>query len=429
MRRLKAFVCAVLIITFFLCSFSAVSGLNKNTFRIFVDTSDAYACESADYSVTVRSLNNSTQYKYSYNNKVLSYCVTDGTLYTLNSTNQPKVVLITSAKNGKITKTINIKTNIVPNNTRLGVDGNGVIYIFYNSNHAEVYSSKGSYISTTSNTYSSITQINGSVYASNSSGIYRLNGKSETLVCKCKADTLIYAVSKDCAATMYGNVYNLNSGKAVFGNENKKPFSITLSSNYYITFKNSTLYAYDRKTRKLVNSCAVGYNPYAVCAVGSKVYTIAEASGGFSVKKYKESYFLPAGSTNNAKTTKASTNIKFGSYMLKGRYIFLPPRTTKAEFKEKIKYKGYKLKFSSARGLGTNTKAVFTKDNKSYTYTIVVLGDITGTGYITKNDVNIMFNCLFGLDKVGGVYKMAADVNGDGKLSNVDLVKIERKRG
>ena len=429
MRQLKAFVCAVLIITFLLCSFSIVSGLNKKTFKIFVDSSGAYVCESDDYSVTVRSLNNSTQYKYSYNNKVMSCCVTGGTLYTLNSTNQSKVVLVTAAKNGKFTKTISVKTNNVPNNTRLSVDSNSVIYIFDNRHHAEVYNSKGSYIRTTSNMYSSLTQINGNVYASNSSGIYRLNGKSETLVCKCEADTFIYAVSKDCAATLYGNVYNLNSGKSVMSTDCKNPYSITLSSNYYITFKNSTLYAYDKKTRKFVNSCAVGYSPYAVCAFGSKVYTITDASDGFSVKKNKESYFLPDSSTNNAETAKASTNINFGSYKHKGRYIFLPPRTTKAEFKEKIKYKDYKLKFSSARGLGTNTKAVFTKGNKSYTYTIVVLGDITGTGYITKNDVNIMFNCLFGLDKVGGVYKMAADVSGDGKLSNIDLVMLDRKRG
>ncbi|MBR2109547.1 MAG: dockerin type I repeat-containing protein [Ruminococcus sp.] len=428
MRQLKAIVCAVLIITFLLCSFSVASGINKNTLKIYVDSSGAYVCESDDYSVTIRNLKNSNQYKYSYANKVLSCCVTGGILFTLNSTNQPRVVLVTAAKNGKITKSVNVNIHNVPNNTRLCVDSDGFIYIFDNRNHAEVYNSKGSYIKTTSNAFSSLTQINGNVYASNSTGIYRLNGKSETLVCKCKADTFIYAVSKNCAATLYGNVYNLSSGKAVLNTDNEKPYSIALSSNYYIIIKNSKICVYNRKTLKFVNSYTVGYKPYAVCAGGSRVYVIAEASDGFSVNKYKERDFLPGSSTNNAKNSKSPTNINFGRYKTKGRYIFLPPRTTKAEFKEKIKYKDYKLKFSSTRGLGTNTKAVFTKGNKTYTYTIVVYGDITGTGYITKNDVNIMFNCLFGLDKVGGVYKTAADVNGDGKLSNVDLVMIDRKK-
>lgn len=428
MRQLKAFVCAVLIITFLLCSFSAASGLNKNTIGIFVDSSGVYACESTDYNVAVRSLNNSTQYQYSYNNKVLSYCVTGGVLYALNSTNQSRIVTVTAAKSGKFTKTVTFKTNNVPNNTRLGVDSEGMIYIFDNRRRAEIYNSKGSYIKTTANTYSSLTQISGNVYASNSSGIYRLNSKSETQVCKCKADTLVYAVSKDCAATLYGNVYNLNSGKEALTTDSKKPYSITLSSNYCFALKNSTMYVYDKKNRKLLNSYALAYSPYAVCAVGSRVYTISDTSDGFSVKKYKESVFLSASSTNNSKTYQNPSNIKFGSYKLKGKYIFLPPRTTKAEFRENISYNDYKLKFSYTRGLGTNTKAVFTKGDKSYTYTIVVLGDITGTGYTTKNDEGIMFNCLFGLDKVGGVYKTAADINGDGKLSNIDLVMIDRKK-
>lgn len=428
MRQLKAFVCAVLIITFLVCSFSASFALNENTFNVFWDGSGIYACESSDYSVTVNSIKTSAQYKYSYNNKVLSYCVTGGTLYTVSRTNQDQIASITTAKDGKIKKSFTIKTHNVSYYTQLCVDGNGVLYILDNRKHAEVYSSAGSYIKTTSNTFCSLLQVNGKVFASNSTGIYRLNGKSESLVCKCCADTRIYTVSKDYIATLYGNVYNINNGKEVLNTDNKKPYSITFSSKYIFVFNNKTISVYNRKNRKLAGSGSLNSKPVAICADGSRIHIIYESSGGFSVKKYKVSYFLSSNSTNNAKSSQTPTNISFGGYKTRGRYIFLPPRLTKAEFKGKISYKDYKLKFSSTRGLGTNTKVVFTKDNKSYTYTVVVLGDITGTGRITKNDVNIMFNILFGLDKVGGVYKTAADVNGDGKLSNIDLVMVSRKK-
>lgn len=428
MRQLKAFISAVLIITFLLCSFSVSFALNENTFTVFTDSSGIYVCESKDYSVTVNSLKTSTCYKYNYNNKVLSYCVTDGTLYTASCTNQDMVVLITASKNGKTKRTLTIKTRNVSAHTQLCVDSNGVFYIFDNRNHAEVYNSKGGYIKTTSNIFCSLLQVNGKVYASNANGIYRLNGKSENLVCKCRADTRIYAVSQDYIATLYGNVYNIKNGKEMLSTDNNRPYSITLGSKYYLAINNKTVSVYNKKNKKLSGSATLNYKPFAVCADGSGVYIIYESSDSFSFKKYKVSDFLSSDSTNNSKSSQTPTNINFGGYKIRGRYIFLPPRTTKAEFKEKISYKDYKLKFSSTRGLGTNTKAVFTKGNKSYTYTVVVLGDITGTGRITKNDVNIMFNCLFGLDKVGGVYKMAADVNGDGKLSNIDLVMIERKK-
>ena len=428
MRQFKALsAAAVLIITFLLSSVSAVSGLNERTFKIFVDSSGVFVCESGDYSVTVRNLNNSTQYKYTYKNKVLSYCVTGGKLYTLNSTTQSKVVMINVAKNGKFTKSFVIKTKNVPYNTQLCVDGAGAIYIFDNTYHTEVYNANGQYIKTTSNKYNSLIQVNGKVLASNISGIYRLNGKTEKAICNCKADTAIYAVSKDCAATLYGSIYNINTGKKVLDTDCDKPYSTTLTSKRLFVIKGKTVLAY-KKNKNLISSRSLNYKPFAVCSVGSNVFTIGESADGFTVKKYKESSFLSSGSTNNPPKSKNPTGISFGGYKLRGKYIFLPPRLTKAEFKEKISYKDYKLKFSSTRGLGTNTKAVFTKDGKSYTYTVVVIGDITGTGRITKNDVNIMFNCLFGLDKVGGVYKIAADANGDGKLSDIDLVMISRKK-
>ena len=118
--------------------------------------------------------------------------------------------------------------------------------------------------------------------------------------------------------------------------------------------------------------------------------------------------------------------LNFGKYKVSGKYICVEPQTLRSEFKSNITYEGYDLKFSKQSGLGTGTKAKFTRNGKTYTYTFIVMGDINGTGTVNSRDVKIMFNCLFGINTVGGVYKTAADMNGDEKLSTADLVMLDK---
>lgn len=427
MRRLNTVVSVLLIITLLFCSFSTVTGLNAGNVSIYYDNSGIYVCIKGDYSVSVKSVTSGSGYKYSFDNKVISCCVANGNLYTAMSTNQSGILIMAVAKNGKITKKFNFSTKRVGSDTRMCVDGSGRIYLRGYKGCVEVYDSKGKYIATTSKGYGSMIQIKGKIFTSDSSGIYRLSAQSETVACRCKATAGIYAASSDCIAVLSGAVYNISSGKQVFPSASGKGYSVAVGSKMVAVMSGSEVNTYDKNSGNHIKTTAIGFEPSAICACGGKVYLISGSSGGISVRKYQESYFLPSASTKSDNSSAPATNINFGKYRTKGSYIFLPVNTTRAEFKSEIKYDGYSLKFNKSGSLGTSTKAVFSKDNKTYTYTIVVMGDVSGTGRINKRDCEIMFNCLFGLDKVGGAYKIAADMNGDGKLSNVDLVMLDRK--
>ncbi len=426
MKRLKLVLAVLLIIAFLFCSLISVFAVNEYRIALFADNAGVFACESDETTVTVRDVVNSKGYKYSFESKVLSYCVTGGVLYAATSTGQSSVVIVAEAKNGLIIKKIPIKTQHVGNTTKICVDGDGRIYLFNHKKQAEVYDAKGKYIGTTSNMFFSMTVVKGSVYASNTSGIYRLNGSSESFVCGCGND-LVYGISSEYIATLSGSVHNVNTGKKVLSLDMNRLYSVALSAKYFIALKGNNIDVYDRNSAEHISSYKLSFSPYGICAAGGKVYVIKDTAVGISVVKYKESNFLASDSTNSDGSLSNPTGISFGKYKTSGKCVFLPSLTTRVEFRSEVKYDGYTLKFNKSSGLGTNTKATFTKDNKSYVYTIIVKGDITGAGRINEEDVNVLSNCLLGLDKVGGIYKTAADMNGDGKLSNVDLVMQDRR--
>ncbi|MCR5652958.1 MAG: hypothetical protein K6F88_04065 [Ruminococcus sp.] len=426
MKRIKSFLSVLLITAFLFCSFSVVVGINKYRMTLFVDKAGIFACESNGNTVTVRGVDNSTLNNYSFESNVFSYCVTGGKLYAVMPTNQASVLVAAEAKNGKIIKNTVVKTQHVSKSTKLCVDSGGRIYLSDNSNHIEIYDSAGKYIRTTSDRYLSFTVVNGRVYAVTASGIYKVDASSENLVCKCNCEGVIYTVSADCIATLSGDVYNVNTGKRVFSCSADGLYSIAAASNHFLALNGNAVDVYDKDSSEHINTYKLGFKPFAISAVGSKTCIIKDTED-LSVVEFKESNFLFSSSTKSDVSSTSLTEINFGIYKTMGKYIFLPPQTTRDEFRSEVKYDGYKLKFNKQSGMGTNTKAIFTKDNKSYIYTIIVMGDITGTGRINNNDITVMFNCLFGLDRVGGVYKTAADMNGDGKLSNIDLVMIDRK--
>lgn len=426
MKQLKRFASVIIVITFLLCTVLCAGSVGAYNVSVFIDTSGVFVCESDGSSLSVRGVDNYTDFKYTFKYQPFSFCMSKGVLYAVMSDGQPESLLVVAVKNGKSVNSLSIKGKNFTKRVSVCVDDNGRIYLTNNQRKIEIYDSKGKYIKTSSNAYVSVTGLRGKVFASNGFGIYRLYGNSESIVCKCSASDSIYPVSADCIATLSGAVYNIKNGQKVFSDSVNRLNCIAASSKYIFVLKDNTVYVYNRKNAKLLNSYKLGYSACAVCSRGNKVYIINGSTNKLSVKKYNDSYFLPSDSTDSPSSSVSSTDISFGKYKTSGGYLFLPPLLTRAEFRSEISYDGYTLKFNKSSGLGTNTKAVFTKDNTSYTYTIIVKGDITGTGRINDSDIDIMFNCLLGIDKVSGIYKTAADMNGDGKLSNIDLVMQDK---
>lgn len=439
MRQLKAFAAMLLVITLLLCAFSTAGGVNGSSQKLLNDSSGAFLCKSNGNRVSVFEVNSSKSYSYTFSYNVLAYCISAGKLYAAMHTNQAGIVLVASAKNGKILGETAVFDKNNSNNTDISVDSAGRIYLVNNKNYVSIYNSKGQFIRTTDRAYVSVIQCGGKIYAVNSSRIYVLGANSDNRLCDYYTGNTIYAVSDKYIADTEGNVFDINSRKRILSLGLNKNYSIAEGSKYILALNGNTVSAYSKSDGAFVSSYTLGFTPFALYADGKNVYVLK--SGGFAFKTISQKVFEVQSNTqetqgsistdSSAKSDSTSSvlnsNISFGSYKVSGRFIYVDAQTKRTDFKSAISYDGYDLKFSKSTGLGTGTKATFTKDSKTYTYTFIVMGDLTGTGRINSRDIEVMFNCLFGIDKVSGAYKIAADMNGDGKLSNVDLVMLDRK--
>ena len=108
--------------------------------------------------------------------------------------------------------------------------------------------------------------------------------------------------------------------------------------------------------------------------------------------------------------------------------------TTIAVFKSNISYQDYILAFRNYLGkeiksgkLGTGARAIFSKGDKTYEFTFVVAGDLTGEGNSNSRDISLLTNYLLGEESLEGVYLKAADLNNDGEVNALDLLILNKK--
>lgn len=72
----------------------------------------------------------------------------------------------------------------------------------------------------------------------------------------------------------------------------------------------------------------------------------------------------------------------------------------------------------------TNSKIKIELSNKSYEYTVVVLGDITGSGDIFIGDISKLYQYYKNVTNMDECYILAGDVTYDGKISEEDIDKL-----
>ena len=80
--------------------------------------------------------------------------------------------------------------------------------------------------------------------------------------------------------------------------------------------------------------------------------------------------------------------------------------------------------------VATGHKVTFIFDNErkdTKTFTLIVEGDVTGSGNISTKSISALANHLLGKTELEGVYKDAANLSGDGDLSTVDLLLMYKQ--
>lgn len=137
--------------------------------------------------------------------------------------------------------------------------------------------------------------------------------------------------------------------------------------------------------------------------------------------------------------SKELTEVKVESekYKIENTYISnVKAKTSVDSFKSNITTNGTEIKIynkdnkiiSGNTNVGTGSKIEIKSGNQTKTYTVVVNGDINGDGNIDFVDVVKMNKARLNKTKLNGEYFTAADVNNDGKIDLRDIVKINKFR-
>lgn len=115
----------------------------------------------------------------------------------------------------------------------------------------------------------------------------------------------------------------------------------------------------------------------------------------------------------------------------------VPSDTTIASFKNNLTFNGYTLEFYNKENvkktsgkLGTDFTMIVKNNGSEYKrYTISVMGDFTGEGSVNSNDAKLLSRYIMKdtslLDFTNAQYA-AADVNNDGIINGIDILKIAK---
>ena len=242
-----------------------------------------------------------------------------------------------------------------------------------------------------------------------------------------------------------------------------------LANGYYCKYYKGSIYGYDKSGNKYqlyktsfsgnAQMLSQNGNLYVLSEYGElDVININELS---YPEKENENRSISSSSANSGKTTntgnssssdntdsrihKSSTGsyennnpqFSINSYNVdEGKKIIwdISSGTTIASFRKNITFNAYSLTFFNSRNaeqtsgkLGTGFTMSVKLQNREYTsYTLSVKGDLTGEGNSNSNDAKLLSRYLMNDTQLTDAQYAAGDVNGDGAVNSIDILKIAK---
>ena len=362
----------------------------------------------------------SVRSEYTMSNKVHAACVYNSRVYALTqSPTQKDVCILTRMCNGKIEDELYFHGLKLSGNTALAVTKNRFYATDYREN-VHVFDLKGNKLHTASFKAYDLISYSGGVLCLGNKAVNSLSGQSESRVLNCGVTRKICAVHKSYAADGGGNIYQLGKGR-IFSTGAAGLYKTCFTSDSVISLNGRTLEKFSYTGEK-AGSVELDSAPLWVTSYNNRIMTINSAGADFTYSVGKESdlFKKPAVSSGeqgggSAKSVKGFKN--------NGKYIYLDSSVTVSAFKKSVGGLNVDFPTKYSGNIGTNTDVIIGKRG----YQFVIRGDLTGEGNVNLNDERAMFKRLLGVEKLRGAFKKAADLNGDGKVSNADLVLLSRK--
>lgn len=286
----------------------------------------------------------------------------------------------------------------------------------------------------------------GTLEFSNTSSIIDIDGLDENF--KFLNDTTLVSSS--------GNIYNLGNNNFEVNSTSKITFENYPSCIAISGFDGTTVLAkvsdnvlnrFNISTGKATGKIDFGKRIFAISTSNNKTIVINESDTYKSINIISSSDIEeipdtpvnpdpkpnPDPNPSDNEDDKIESSIHYIDYE---NHIIseIPIGTTLSELKSNLAYNGYTISLTDSKGnyknsnstkLGTGYIINFIKDGvKSISFTLIVKGDLTGTGTLTSRDISCMSNYLLGKSSLEGVYLKAADINGDGEVTAIDLLMM-----
>lgn len=358
-------------------------------------------------------------YTYSFSDRINACCAIGNTVYTLTESGSNKIRYLYKSTDGK-SSTVRLSNINTDRNTFISTDTSGNIFIINSKNKIQVFNKSGKSIKTFGAKVNRLIPFSDYALAFSGKAVYKVTSSTQTLLLSGTNTSYFYRISDNYIGDYYGNIYRISGGVKRIISVSKNGMNKACEVGKYLVYCNDkTLYIYD-KNGSLVSERGLESLVYALSSYDSKAVLIDK---NYNVTLLSQSELFEKNGNSNA-----LKGINLKNFKHNKKYIYVNQGTTIADFKSGIEYDGYEISFKGRRSgkLYTNTKVSFIKGNASVNFTFIVRGDVTGEGNVNSRDEGLLFKHLLGQQKLNGVYKIAADINRDKKISNADLVLLSR---
>lgn len=285
-----------------------------------------------------------------------------------------------------------------------------------------------------------------------SDALYYLDASGRTLK-KCMGGIpgdMLHLAGGGLMTDKKGNVYRFNGSSAhkLFsaGMVSDSPNGASAGGNLYIT-TGGRIDGYQISSGKRVRSLNLSDKLDSLCASSGMLGGYGANSGRFYLFSANDIPEIPeekptqptGGGSSSSSPTPVYGKISSPVYHIdRNKFLItgITPGTTIAKFKSNISYEGYRISFQNYNGsvktsgnTGTGMTVYFSDANGNIkeAYILVVTGDLTGEGNVNKNDKRAAMSELLGESRLAFPFDLAFDINGDGILDTLDLLRLARQ--